>query len=59
MFIDSVLGSLIRVKYLTNGQLTEDYDLDSKPVKGLTWVKNDSVNFLSNVIGCTFTDNIS
>ncbi|MBK9736424.1 MAG: DUF92 domain-containing protein [Saprospiraceae bacterium] len=50
MFIDSVLGSLIQVKYLTNGQLTEDYDLDSKPVKGLTWVKNDSVNFLSNVL---------
>jgi uncharacterized protein (TIGR00297 family) len=51
MVIDSVLGSLLQIKYLNkNGQLSDFSDSGAKMVKGLSWVNNDTVNLLSNIL---------
>ena len=51
MIMDSILGSLLQIKYLNkNGQLSDFSDSGAKMVKGLSWVNNDTVNLLSNIL---------
>ena len=50
MLIDSVLGSVIQVKYMSKGIITEEFDPDSKVIKGFPCINNDGVNLLSNVV---------
>jgi len=53
---DSILGSVLQVKYRcpSCGALTEKKvhcDISGIPEHGLTWVTNDTVNFVNNVLG--------
>ena len=54
--VDSIFGSLLQVKYRcpSCGALTEKKvhcDISGIPEHGLTWVTNDTVNFVNNVLG--------
>lgn len=51
MLADSVLGSLLQIKYTTaSGLLSDDAEAGAKKIKGLAWCSNDMVNILSNII---------
>jgi len=50
MTTDSILGSIWQAKYLEQGQLTEEKGINVKLVKGVKWLDNDGVNFMSNLL---------
>jgi len=51
MLVDSILGSLLQVKYKTiSGILTDDASPGAKKVKGFSWCTNDWVNIISNIL---------
>jgi uncharacterized protein (TIGR00297 family) len=51
MIVDSILGSLLQVKYKTiAGTLTDDALPGAKKIKGFRWCTNDSVNIISNIV---------
>ncbi len=51
MLVDSILGSLIQVKFLTaSKQIVEVYEDNATKIKGFLWCTNDVVNVLSNLI---------
>ena len=51
MLLDSVLGSLLQIRYRDNGQLTEYAAANTAAIKdkGWYWMSNDVVNLLSNM----------
>ncbi len=54
MLIDSIIGSLLQVKYkLANGNLTENAMQSAKIARGYSWCDNDMVNLLSNLLVST------
>jgi len=51
MLVDSILGSLLQVKYKTiGGILTDEAMPGAKKVKGFSWCTNDWVNIISNLL---------
>jgi len=50
MTTDSILGSVWQAKYLDDGLIIEEKGRHAKLVKGLKWLDNDGVNFISNLI---------
>ncbi|MBL7922896.1 MAG: DUF92 domain-containing protein, partial [Bacteroidia bacterium] len=54
MFIDSLLGSALQVKYFNEDlQAWSDRPTDrSSKRKGMVWIGNDTVNVLSQLLGC-------
>lgn len=60
MFVDSLLGETLQVKYRCSicGQLTERKEHHQQPtqyVRGLPWLDNDGVNFLSLTVAVLLT----
>jgi len=50
MFVDSLLGSLLQVKYIYNNQVTETCYENAVIKSGFAWCDNNVVNILSNLI---------
>lgn len=51
MLVDSILGSLLQVKYTNfNGLLVEENEAGAVQTKGFNWCNNNMVNLLSNII---------
>ncbi len=51
MLVDSILGSLLQVKYTNSaGALIEENEAGAVKTKGLGWCNNNMVNLLSNII---------
>lgn len=50
MIADSILGSLFQAKYIRNNDITEEKTGQTKLIKGFSWLNNDGVNLLANVL---------
>ncbi len=51
MLIDSILGSLLQVKYTNStGRLIEENEAGAVKTKGFSWCNNNMVNLLSNIM---------
>jgi uncharacterized protein (TIGR00297 family) len=50
MLIDSILGSIWQAKYVYAGNVTEDKNNNGTLVRGYSWLDNDGVNFISNLV---------
>jgi uncharacterized membrane protein len=51
MLVDSILGSLLQVKYTNSaGLLVEDNEAGAVKTRGFSWCNNNIVNLLSNII---------
>lgn len=53
MLTDSLLGSVLQVKYRDHGYVTEEKTETAKPIKGYIWIDNNMVNLISNLIVTT------
>jgi uncharacterized protein (TIGR00297 family) len=54
MILDSILGSLWQAKYQQNDDITEEKTYSNILIKGFSWLNNDGVNLLANVIVVSF-----
>ncbi len=54
MIIDSILGSMWQAKYRQNEDITEEKTSTNILIKGISWLNNDGVNLLANVIVVLF-----
>lgn len=50
MVIDSILGSLFQAKYIKNDDISEEKTANSTLIRGFSWLNNDGVNLLANVL---------
>jgi len=50
MILDSILVSLWQAKYFNNNQITEEKTVDNIMVNGFSWLNNDGVNLLANIL---------
>ncbi len=50
MIVDSILGSLWQSKYKENDDITEEKTSTNQLINGFSWLNNDGVNILTNVI---------
>lgn len=50
MMIDSILGSLWQAKYRQNDDITEEKTSANLLIKGYSWLNNDGVNLLANMV---------
>jgi uncharacterized membrane protein len=51
MFLDSIIGSVFQAKYLSSEGLSDEkVGRQSQLVSGYSWMSNDWVNLISNVL---------
>jgi uncharacterized protein (TIGR00297 family) len=50
MVIDSILGSLFQAKYIKNDDISEEKTTNSILIRGFSWLNNDGVNLLANIL---------
>jgi uncharacterized protein (TIGR00297 family) len=50
MFVDSILGSWLQVKYINQNVITEEKLSNPIISRGIPWIDNNAVNFITNVL---------
>ena len=50
MILDNILGSLWQSKYKENDDITEEKTSTNQLIHGCSWLNNDGVNLLTNLI---------
>ena len=50
MVIDSILGSLFQAKYIKHDNISEEKTTNATLIRGFSWLNNDGVNLLANVL---------